>query len=798
MGSRVNSIPQKKRKRRRTTVLRINTLPQSKATDMDTSDLILLPSPFSTTANPQFFYTNPYHKEGYGELLAALRQRKGLILLTGEPGTGKTTFLRRLSLTLDKTAHVTFLPCAAPTFPEILSHLCEQCGLFPINSNPWTQFSLFHNYLQSWNQHGGLEALFIDEAQHLSTETLDQLYLLTNLDGQNGKLLQIILAGHPELEHTLASSKLRHLQQRIATHYRLLPLATEEVGAFIQYRLEIADSPRLDLFASEAEHAIACYSGGIPRLINVICDVALGTAARAGLHTVTPEIILQVAHTLQLQPSFSFQPTHEPISEEVLLVPIGFKSEPQTSTQATSPLIAGETTRDSAVAPQSTLQGSTRTQRRFLSIHHWRQQAVGLSLSVILAWLSAQLILFHIEQIETSPQQTLQTERLFSSVQTPSREPAARAYDGAPGNERTRTPLEASQTVIPSLVPPVERPSLVQKPAPLPFAKVPQQSQQSSPSSLPAFSSSQSPLTPPFQAPQQQKLSMATASPPFRPAPDASDNQRQPSQLSDARSRGERHPGSSSSQSPSRVSLPPPSSAIPSRVDRGQRGTQAASLTLAPPWSLRKTEARARLASLGLTANSATLLRAADNGSVKTVNLALQAGVSPNSQNAQGWTALMFAAHGSSLDIVELLLARDAQPNMKNETGATALIIAARNNHAAVTQALLRRGATINTTDRQGRTALMHAAEMGHAVTVRTLLNKGADPRLANNKGWTALKYAAQGKSASFPSSQPHSNTPRLFQRFGQLWEQTVSPNNFDEVLTLLQQAEIRHYSRKD
>jgi hypothetical protein len=158
----------------------------------------------------------------------------------------------------------------------------------------------------------------------------------------------------------------------------------------------------------------------------------------------------------------------------------------------------------------------------------------------------------------------------------------------------------------------------------------------------------------------------------------------------------------------------------------------------------------------------------------------------------------MFAAHDNSLDIVELLLARGAQPNMKNETGATALIIAARNNHAAITQALLRRGATINTTDRQGRTALMHAAEMGHEVTVRRLLKNGADPRLVNNKGWTALKYAAQGKSALVPSSQLHANTPGLLQRFGQLWKQTVSPNNFDEVLTLLQKAEMRHYSRKN
>jgi len=745
---------------------------------MDTSDLILLPSPFSTTPNPRFFYPNAYYEEGYGRLLAALHQRKGLLLLTGESGTGKTTILRRLSLALDETAHVTFLPCAAPTFQEILSHLCEQCCPSPINRNPWTQLSLFHDYLQSWNQHGGLEALFIDEAQHLSTEMLEQLYLLMNLDGQNGKLLQIILAGHPELESTLSSPELRHVQQRIAAHYRLLPLAEEEVGSFIHHRLRIAGCPRLDLFASEAEQAIARYSGGIPRLINVICDAALSTAARAGLHVVTTEIIIQVAQTLQLQPSFSPYPTREPISEKTHLVPVGFGPEPQTSAQATSLIIAGETNRDSAVATQSALPESTRTQRRFHFVHHWRQQAVGLSLSVILAWLSAQLLPFDIGQIETLPQKTLQAERPFSSVQASIREPAARAPSVAPRNERTMTPPE----VLP-LMSPVVRPSSVQKLDP--------------PSSTLVPSPSQPALTQPSKAPQQQKLQMATASLSLRPAPGASDNQRQLSRLSDVPSGGESSPLSSSPQILSRASVSPSSSVIPGRASRGQRETQAAPLTLASSWSSKKAEARARLASLGLTANSATLHRAADNGSVNTVDLILKAGVSPNSQNARGWTALMFAAHGSSLDIVELLLARGAQPNMRNETGATALIIAARNNHAAIAQALLRRGATVNATDRQGRTALMHAAEMGHAVTARTLLNNGANPRLASNKGWTALRYAAQEKRAPFASSQLHPNTPGLFQRFGQLWKQTVSPDNFDEVLTLLQQAEKRQYSRQ-
>lgn len=760
---------------------------------MDISDLICLPSPFSTTPNPRSFYTNAYYEEGYGRLLAGLQQRKGLLLLTGEPGTGKTTLLRRLSLTLDETAHVTFLPCAAPTFQEILSHLCEQCCPSPINRNPWTQLSLFHDYLQSWNQHGGLEALFIDEAQHLSTETLEQLYLLISLDGQNGKLLQIILAGHPELESMLSSSELRHVQQRIAVHYHLLPLAEEEVGSFIQYRLRIAGCPRLDLFASEAEQEIARYSGGIPRLINIICDAALLAAARAGLHVVTTEIIVQVAQTLELQPFFSPHPTREPISKKTHPVPVGFEPELQPAAQATPLLIAEETNRDSAVATQSPRKESIRMRRHFHFVRYWRQQAVQLSLTVILAWLSAQILPFEIGQIDIPPQKALQAEKSLSSVQTSPREPEPRTPSVAASNERTMTPFEASptneRTITPLETSPVQVLSFVSPGVPLSSVQNPDP-----PSSTLVPFPSQPAFTQPSQTSQQ--LQIASDFLPLKPAPGASDNQRQLAQLPDVPSGGENSLLPSSPQILSRASVSP-SSVIPGRASRSQRGTQAASLTLASSWASKKAEARARLASLGLTANSATLYRAVDNGSVNTVDLLLKAGVSPNSQNARGWTALMFAARGSSLDIVELLLARGAQPNMRNETGATALIIAARENHAAIAQALLRRGATVNATDRQGRTALMHAAEMGHAVTARTLLNNGANPRLASNKGWTALRYAAQGKRAPLASSQLHPNTPGLFQRFGQLWKQTVSPDNFDEVSTLLQQAEMRHYSQR-
>lgn len=769
---------------------------------MDTSDLILFPSPFSITANPRFFYTNPYCEEGYGKLLATLRQRGGLLLLTGEPGTGKTTFLRKLSLSLDETAHVTFFPCAAPTFQEILAHLCEQCGISCVNSNPWTQFSLLHNYLHAWNQHGGLEVLFLDEAQHLSTETLDQLSSLANLEGPNGKLLQIVLAGHPELEQTLASATLRHLQQRIAIHHRFLPLAAEEVEAFIHYRLQTAGSPRLDLFTTEAAQAIAGYSGGIPRLINVICEAALGAATRAGLYVVTTDIILQVAQTLQLSPPSTPQLDHGPVNEEMPSASPDCSAALQPPTQPTEPLLVEETAQDGpqdeSTVPQSIAPELVRTQRRFLALHQWRQQVVGLSLSVFLAWLSAQFILLYVGQSETALQQTPRAVRVLSSAPTPHRDPVAKTSEGAPRNVRTLPPREASQTVAPP-VSPVEQPLPSQQLAPQAFAQVPQQRQSFSPPSLPILSSANESLrAPSLQAPPPQKSAMTTPAAPPRTDPDAADKQRQSAPSSEDRSQRE-SAILSSSQLPSRVSVSP-SAAITGRASRGQPDMQSASFTRAALGSGRKAEARARLTSLGLTADAASLLRAADQGSLKTVALLLQAGVSPNGQNTQGWTALMFAAHGNSLDIVEKLLTYRAQPNIKNETGATALILAARNNHAAITQALLRRGATVNATDRQGRTALMHAAEMGHAVTVRTLLNNGANPRMVNHKGWTASQYAAQGKKGSFPSSQLHANanTPGLLQRFGRLWEQTVRPDNFDEIVSLLQQAEMRRYSQRN
>jgi general secretion pathway protein A len=669
----------------------------------------------------------------------------GLLILTGEPGTGKTTILQRFSAALDETVHLTFLPCAASTFQEILSYLCVQCCLPRPVDDQWIQLALFQEYLQSRAKRGGIEALFIDEAQHLDEETLNRLRILMNLDGQNGKLLQIILAGQTELEEKLAQPNLWHLQQRVAIHYRLLPLAGEEVGSFIQHRLHVAGCARGDIFAPATVQAIAHYSGGIPRLINVICDAALLSAARAGLTIVPAEIIVQVAETLRLTPLSSSQPCdesiseiNEPIPETDHHFPVGFGSDPEALSDITSSSLSEEAHHERTIALQTTPSQPIRTRRRlsFFS-SHFPQHAVGIGLSILLVWLSSPLLHFYVEQIDIFPKKTPLAENSLSSLQepTPIREHVAVVDHGDPRNAQALKPLETFPEVASLPISLAPSPLSVQNTETYSLASVQQQEQQPPVPITSAPSSAQSTVTQRPEASQEQRAQMAAVPSTLERPPHTPD--REFSRLAE--------PPFPASPLPPKVSVPVPSFVVPHSLSRIREKRQTATSMPAPPWSLGKTQARKRLASLGLIANPETLFRAADNGYVATVDLVLRAGVSPNSQNTRGWTALMFAARGSSLNLVELLLTRGAQPNMKNETGATALIVAARNNRPAIVQALLRRGAIIDATDRQGWTALMYASSMGHDVMVRTLLNNGAKPRFANKKGWTASMYAAQG-----------------------------------------------------
>lgn len=258
--------------------------------------------PFNVTPNPRFFYPNPVYQEAYANLLYGIRERKGFLVLTGEVGTGKTTVLRRLMDNMDSTLRFVFFYNTTLGFEELLSFICDELRLQPHGDGRLKKIQALNQFLLEQLRKGSTAVLFIDEAQNLSEQVFENLRLLSNLETAKEKLLQIVLAGQPELENKLDQPELRQLKQRVSLQCRLDRLKEQEVGPFINYRLKTVGYQRNDLFVGSAVKQIAFYSQGIPRLINVICDNALLIAYAASQKRVSSEIIREVARDLRLEP----------------------------------------------------------------------------------------------------------------------------------------------------------------------------------------------------------------------------------------------------------------------------------------------------------------------------------------------------------------------------------------------------------------------------------------------------------------------------------------------------------------
>ena len=260
-----------------------------------------LESPFSIAPDPRFFFSNPVYLEAYANLRYGIEAKKGFISITGEVGTGKTMLLRKLMRNFENTIHSAFIINTNLTFNELLPAILHDLGLQTQGKDRLAMFDELNAYLIEQRNKNHIVCLLIDEAQNLSDESLEGLRLLSNFETDREKLLQIVMMGQPEFKEKLKQPSLRQLKQRIALQFETAPLKDEEVGSYIDFRLQTAGYERKDLFHPEAVQKIALYSKGIPRLINIICDNALLTAFAASQKTVSAALIGEVADDLSLE-----------------------------------------------------------------------------------------------------------------------------------------------------------------------------------------------------------------------------------------------------------------------------------------------------------------------------------------------------------------------------------------------------------------------------------------------------------------------------------------------------------------
>ncbi len=230
--------------------------------------------PFNITSNPNFFFESVSHKEALSCLLYGISSKTGLMLITGEVGTGKTTLCKTLLSKLPPEVKTSFIlnPCFSDV--QLLSAIIEDFGLHLEKKNRLEIVRKLNEFLVDINSKGHTAVLIIDEAQNLNARQLEQIRLLSNLETSEAKLLQIILVGQPELKTKLEQFNLRQIRQRICVKHDILPLAQEEVKNYIEFRLKTAGEPNIDILP-ESYSLIYEFSKGIPRLINALCDRAL-------------------------------------------------------------------------------------------------------------------------------------------------------------------------------------------------------------------------------------------------------------------------------------------------------------------------------------------------------------------------------------------------------------------------------------------------------------------------------------------------------------------------------------------
>ena len=281
----------------------------------------LAEAPFSIAPDPRYLYLTKGHQEALAHLLYGVSGDGGFVLLTGEVGAGKTTVSRCLLEQIPDTCNVAYIFNPRLTVEELLSTICVELGIeFPAGNTSIKIFvDCINAHLLDANARGRHTVLIIDEAQNLSPEVLEQMRLLTNLETNQRKLLQIILLGQPELAVMLEQPALRQLAQRIVARYHLSALGKAEVGPYVRHRLEVSGTQR-QLFPQSLMGQLYRLSKGIPRLINLLCDRALLGAYTQGKERVERATLAQAASEVFGQQAAPRRRTLYALSAALILV----------------------------------------------------------------------------------------------------------------------------------------------------------------------------------------------------------------------------------------------------------------------------------------------------------------------------------------------------------------------------------------------------------------------------------------------------------------------------------------------
>lgn len=260
--------------------------------------------PFELVPNPEFLFLSKSHKKAIVYLDYGLKEHAGFILVTGEVGSGKTTIVRKLLKNLDDTVTLSKVFNTKVTSEQLIAMVNDDFGLDTAHKDKITLLRELTDFLIDQHAAGRWPTLIIDEAQNLSGELLEEVRMLSNLETDTSKLLQIILVGQPELRKTLAQPELRQLRQRISISCHLMPLSRQETEDYIFHRLEIAGNRNAVSFDEGSIDIIYSFSRGIPRLVNIICDFLMLSAFAEETRRMTRELVQEVIGEIEIENAY--------------------------------------------------------------------------------------------------------------------------------------------------------------------------------------------------------------------------------------------------------------------------------------------------------------------------------------------------------------------------------------------------------------------------------------------------------------------------------------------------------------